>query len=189
MISLQEIRIFNRPRTRLGLALTLFFMSVVTPSVSFAQRHGRPFSVPAKHKLVVLSVEGKIATPLYLSFADLRSLPRSTVNVVQGSGETWIYEGVALVDILRRAGAPFGSANKTELRTYVEAISRDEARAVFSLAEIDPSFLGSNIVIADTLNGTPFGGVLPKLCLIAGTDKQPGRSIQNLATIRVRRVR
>jgi hypothetical protein len=70
----------------------------------------------------------------------------------------------------------------------VEAISHNGSHVIFSLAELDPAFANSNVLVADTLNGTPFAPELG-LVLIAGTDKLSLRSVQHLITVRVRRVR
>jgi hypothetical protein len=109
------------------------------------------------------------------------------VRIAQSPGETFLYEGVPLIEILRRAGAPVGGQNKEEMRIYVEAVSRNGSRVIFSLAELDPAFSESNVLVADTLNGTPFPEA--ELLLIAGTDKVALRSLQHLFTIRVRRLR
>jgi DMSO/TMAO reductase YedYZ molybdopterin-dependent catalytic subunit len=128
---------------------------LLIPVFSSAQRHGSTASFPVRHKTTVLTIEGQIAKPLYLTLADFRSFPRSTIRTAQSPGETVLYEGVPLVELLRKAGAPIGGRNKEEMRTYVEAVSRDGSHVIFSLAELDPAFTDSNVLVADTLNGTP----------------------------------
>lgn len=177
-------------RVRLARAYCAVLVAVLyllTPGFSSAQRHGRASSFPVKHKTMVLTVEGRVAKRLYLTPTDFRSFSRSTVRIIQSPGNTDVYEGVPLIEILRKAGAPIGGQNKEELRTYVEAISSNGSRVIFSLAELDPAFTESNILVADTLNGTP--SPQAELILVAGTDKVTLRSVQHLITIRVRRVR
>ena len=177
-------------RSRSSLAFALFLVCALTPPSMTAQRHGRAFSVPARHKSPALTVEGKITSPLYLYPADFRLLPRTTVSIVQSTGESWNYEGVSLIDVLRRAGVPLGpEKRKRELLTYVEAVSRDGSHVIFSVSEVDPAFNESHFLIADTLNGSALGKGVLKLSLIAGGDKPPGRSVDNLVSLRVRRVR
>ncbi len=168
-------------------AALIAVLYLLIPMSSNAQRHGRGPLFPVKQKTAILTVEGRIDKPLYLSLADFRSFPRSTIRVCGSQGETLRYDGVLLIEILRRAGAPIGGRNKEEVRTYVEAVSRDGSRVIFSLAELDPAFAGSNVLVADTLNGTvsPQTGLL----LVAATDKVTLRSVQQLITIRVRRLR
>jgi len=168
-------------------AVLVGVLYLLAPAFGSAQRHGRPSSFPVKHKTTVLTVEGRDSKRLYLTPADFRSFPRSMVRIAQSPGETFLYEGVPLIEILRRAGAPVGGQNKEEMRIYVEAVSRNGSRVIFSLAELDPAFSESNVLVADTLNGTPFPEA--ELLLIAGTDKVALRSLQHLFTIRVRRLR
>jgi hypothetical protein len=78
-----------------------------------------------------------------------------TADLEPEVSETILYKGVPLIEILRKAGAPIGGRNKEEVRTYVEAVSRDGSHVIFSLAELDPAFTDSNVLVADTLNGTP----------------------------------
>ena len=116
-------------------AVLVAILYLLIPVFSSAQRHGRASSFPLKHKTTALTVEGRIARPLYLSRDDFRSFPRSTVRVAQSSGETFLYEGVPLIEILRKAGAPIGGLNKEELRTYIEVTSRKRAEKAVNTAQ------------------------------------------------------
>jgi hypothetical protein len=69
----------------------------------------------------------------------------------------------------------------------VEAIPRKGPRVIFSLAELDPAFRNSNVIIADTLNGATLDQKTG-LVLIAGSDKTSLRSIKDLIAIRARRL-
>src|SRR5580700_1445266 len=55
-----------------------------------------------------IQVTGDVPTPLSLSVADLASMPRQTAEVTEQDGTKTIYEGVALQDVLKKAGIPFG---------------------------------------------------------------------------------
>jgi len=168
-------------------ALLVAALYFLTPAVSSAQRHGRASSLTLKHTAAILTVEGRVAKPLYLSATDFQSYPRSTVQVNTDSGETAVYEGVSLIEILRKAGAALGGQIKDEACTYVEAIARDGAHVIFSLSELDPALANSNVLVVDTPSSTASGHA--ELVLIVGTDKVRLRTVQHLATIRVRRLR
>lgn len=55
-----------------------------------------------------LNVDGEVAHPLKLSAADMAKLPRQTVSAKDHDGKTAVFEGVALVEILKIAGVEFG---------------------------------------------------------------------------------
>jgi hypothetical protein len=174
---------FIRYYALLFLAVTLGFFTIS----SSAQRHGRSLVYPNKPKPVLLRVEGHVPNPLSLSLEDFRLYPRSTTQIAQNGGET--YEGVALSEILRRAGAPIdGGRDKAEMRMCVEVISRNGPRVVFSLAELDPAFVDSNVIVADMHNGGSFDPNVG-LFLVAGSDKIQLRSVEHVLAIRVRRLR
>src|SRR5277367_429369 len=84
-----------------AVALALFFAagparSGQTPSASVG---------PAE-----LKISGAVETPLTLTEADLKKMPRKTLSVVNPhEKKTEVYEGVALAELLHRAGAPQGA--------------------------------------------------------------------------------
>lgn len=59
--------------------------------------------------------------------------------------------------------------------------------ACVSLAELDPAFANSNVLVVDTPNSPPSS--YADLLLIVGTGKVTLRTVQHLTTIRVRRLR
>src|SRR5262245_8707075 len=135
-----------------------------------------------------LTVAGDVATPLSLTADQLKTLPRTKVDVNE-DGRTQVYEGVLVGEILRRAGAPLG----TELRgnaiaTYVVATANDGYQVVFSLAELDPAFTGNDIIVADTIDGKPLFDYQGPLRIVAPHDKRGARSIRMLLRIEVVRL-
>src|SRR5258707_6518848 len=68
-----------------------------------------------------LRVSGTVSTPLTLTVADLKRMPRKTLTIVNPHGKkTEKYEGVELQEILRRAGVPQGEALRgPAMVTYV----------------------------------------------------------------------
>jgi molybdopterin-dependent oxidoreductase-like protein protein len=66
------------------------------------------------------------------------------------------YEGVALEELLRRAGATLGEQLRGRaMASYVIAEGEDGYRVVFSLAELDSGILESEVIVADTVDGAP----------------------------------
>lgn len=59
---------------------------------------------------VLLAVGGEVATPLKPTRADLDNYPRQALRAKDHDGKDYKYEGVAIVDILQKAGLKFGDA-------------------------------------------------------------------------------
>lgn len=133
---------------------------------------------------------GPVKTPLKLTIADLKKMPRTTLSLTNPHNQNKkVYEGVLLEELLRRAGVTQG----TDLRgpamaTYVLAEAADGYRVIFSLAELDSGILGSNVIVADTMDGKPLGADLGPFRLVAPHEKRPARWARMLKSITVVRL-
>ncbi len=128
--------------------------------------------------------------PVILSPADFRALPHVTITVHNGhnnAAET--YSGVPLATLLAKVNAPLGKELHGEAMTsYVIATGSDGYAVVLSLAEVDPSFHGGQVLVADTRDGQPLGKNGP-FQLIVADDKRPARWVHNLNSIAVQHAR
>jgi hypothetical protein len=127
---------------------------------------------------------------LAFSSADLKALPHITVTVHNPhSNADETYSGVRLADLLGKAGAPLGSELRGEaLGDYIVATGADGYRAVFALAEVDPSFHPGEVLVADAMNGKPLDAHTGPFRLVVTEDKRPARYVRNLATIELKSV-
>jgi DMSO/TMAO reductase YedYZ molybdopterin-dependent catalytic subunit len=134
-----------------------------------------------------LKIGGEVTTPLSLSLADLKKMPRQTLKVVNPhSKKRETYQGVSLQELLHRAGVPQGEKLRGKaMSTYVLATAADGYRVVFSLAELDSGFLDSDVIVADTLDGAPLGPNEGPLKLVAPRDKRPARWIRMVKSLTV----
>jgi hypothetical protein len=136
-----------------------------------------------------LKVQGDVGTTLTLSPGDVKSMPRTTVSV-QDEGRTVKYEGVLVGELLKRAGAPLGGELRgNAVATYVIASASDGYQVVFSLAELDPAFTGSEIIVADTVDGKPLFAYQGAFRIVAPKDLRGARSIRMLERLDVIRLR
>ena len=136
-----------------------------------------------------LIVGGDVATPLTLAVDDLKTLPRTTVEV-QEDGRTLKYEGVLVGELLKRAGVPLGAELRGDaVASFIVASASDGYRAVFSLAEVDPAFTRNDIVVADTIDGKPLFAYQGPVRLVAPKDARGARSIRMLQRIDVVRLK
>jgi DMSO/TMAO reductase YedYZ molybdopterin-dependent catalytic subunit len=132
-----------------------------------------------------LKVSGGVSTPLTLTVADLKTMPRKTLTVVNPHyKKTEKYEGVALEEILRKAGVPQGEALRgPAMATYVVTEGADAYRVVFSLAELDSGIADSEVLVADTMDGAPLGDKLGPFRLVAPHEKRPARWVRMLKSL------
>ncbi len=139
-----------------------------------------------------LTIAGDVTTPLTLTKADLAKMPRTSVKV-KGEGDDAVettYEGVLLYDVLKQAGAPLDKQLMGKaLATYLLAEAKDGYQVVYSLAELDPNFGASKIIVADTINGKPLFPYQGPFRLVVPSDKKAARGIRMLEKITVVRLR
>jgi len=134
-----------------------------------------------------LKIGGAVSTPLTLTAADLKNMPRTTLHVTnphENKSET--YEGVLLEELLRRAGAPHGDQLRGPLMTsYVIAEAQDGYKVVFALAELDSGIMSSEVLVADTADSAPIDSKRGPFRLVAPHDKRPARWVRMLKSITV----
>jgi DMSO/TMAO reductase YedYZ molybdopterin-dependent catalytic subunit len=166
-------------RVSLLAILSISFVTAHSPrQTAFAQ------TVPTPTEL---RISGAVATPLVLTLADLKNMPRKKLTVVNPhSNKTEAYEGVLLEELLRKAGVPQGeNLRGPAMASYVLAEAADGYRVVFSLAELDSGILDSEVIVADTMDGAPLGEKQGPFRLVAPHEKRPARWVRMLKSITV----
>src|ERR1700689_3751681 len=88
----------------------------------------KPSSGPSDFK-----ISGAVTTPLDLTAADLKGMPRKSLRVdIFSSKKSEVYEGVLVEDLLQKAGVPQGEALRGQaMATYVLVEDADNYRVVF----------------------------------------------------------
>ena len=134
-----------------------------------------------------LKIAGAVSTPLTLTAADLKNMPRTILKVTnphENKSET--YEGVLLEELLRKAGAPHGDQLRGPLMAYyVIAEAEDGYKVVFALAELDSGIMNSEVLVADTVDGAPIDAKRGPFRLVAPRDKRPARWVRMLKSVTV----
>jgi hypothetical protein len=144
-------------------------------------------ALPSAKDTLLLSA-GHYHAPLTLTAADLKAKPHVTVTVHNPhSNNEETYSGVSLATLFSEMGAPLGKDLRgPALATYLVATGSDGYRAVFSLAEIDPSFHPGDVIVADAMNGKPLDPQTGPFRLVVTEDKRPARSVRNLVSIELK---
>ncbi len=136
-----------------------------------------------------LAVNGDVASPLVLTIADLAKLPRERITLQEPDGSKIEYEGVPVLEILKKAGAPVGKELRGKaLASYVLATAHDGYQVVFALAEFDPEFAGERVIVADQRDGKPLFQYQGPLRIVSGSDKRLARSVRMLEKLEVVRL-
>jgi DMSO/TMAO reductase YedYZ molybdopterin-dependent catalytic subunit len=134
-----------------------------------------------------LKIGGAVSTPLTLTVADLKNMPRTVLHVTnphENKAET--YEGVLLEELLRRAGVPQGDQLRGKLMaTCVTAEAEDGYKVVFAIAELDSGIANAEVLVADTVDGAPIDTKRGPFRLVVPHDKRPARWVRMLKSITV----
>jgi DMSO/TMAO reductase YedYZ molybdopterin-dependent catalytic subunit len=135
-------------------------------------------------------ISGAVNMPLDLTVADLKAMPRKTLRVDNAhSKKAEVYEGVLVEDLLQKAGVPQGEQLRgPAMATYVLVEAADNYRVVFALEEFNSSFMDSEIIVADTMDGAPIPGALGPFRLVAPHEKRPARWVEMVKSLTVVRV-
>jgi len=134
----------------------------------------------------VLAVQGDVASPLSLTAGDLAKMPRETVSIPAPDGTKIVYEGVTLLEVLKKAGAPLGEKLRGKaLASYVLAMAHDGYQVAFTLGELDPQFGNESILVADKRDGKPLPDKQGPFRLVCPNDKEGARSVRMLETLHV----
>ena len=137
-------------------------------------------------KSPALTVGGEVETALSLSLEDLKAMGRQRAEV-DVQGRRAMYEGVALTEILRRAGVVVGRAplRGKALTAAVVVTARDGFQAVFALAELDPASNEHRVVVADTRDGKALAADEGPLRVVSPSDKYPARWVRSVVRVTV----
>jgi hypothetical protein len=156
---------------------------LLVPALGARQQSPVAASAPA------LTIGGDVPRPVSLTAADLRSMPRTRVEHKEKDG-TRVYEGVLVSAVLELAGVALGERLRGKgLASYVLASARDGYQVVFSLAELDPSFMTNEVIVADTVDGAPVGSEVGPLRIVAPKESRGSRSIRMLERLEIVQLR
>jgi DMSO/TMAO reductase YedYZ molybdopterin-dependent catalytic subunit len=135
---------------------------------------------------VLLTVGGEVEHPLALTRADLDKFARQRVRAKDHDGKEYDYEGVALGDLLQKAGVKFGDALRGKaLATYLLVEATDGYQAVYALPELDPPTTDRLILLADRQDGAAFPANVGPLKIIARGDKTHARWVRQVKLLTI----
>src|ERR1700754_1740054 len=134
-----------------------------------------------------VKVSGEVTTPLTLTAADLTAMPRATATAKDKQGVPHTFSGVAIADILNKAGVTTGRQLKGEnLAKYLLVTCADNYQVVFSLAELDSSFTDRVVILADQVDGKPLPAGTGPFRMVVPGEKKPARNCFQVTGMAVR---
>ena len=169
-------------KSRTALAVFFVLLALVVSALS---------ALPGAHAQTTagatLTIGGHVSQPLALSADDLKQMPRKTLSVLNPhEKKNEVYEGVLVEELLKRAGVPQGEKLRgAALATYLIFEADDGYRAVFSIAELDSGITDSEVIVADTLDGTALPAKIGPFRLVAPKEKRPAHWVRMLKSITV----
>jgi DMSO/TMAO reductase YedYZ molybdopterin-dependent catalytic subunit len=115
------------------------------------------------------------------------ALPRTEVKLVDHHDQKErSFSGVAMRELLARAGAPLGDKLRGQAHlTGVIVRCKDNYAVLFALAEFDENFSARTIVLADKENGKALPPSAAPLRLVAPGDKRGARSARQVTAIEI----
>jgi hypothetical protein len=120
-----------------------------------------------------------------VTLTEILSLPHIVVTVSEQSQQTQ-FEGVPLSTILQRVGYDAGYGLHGPLLMQALLVeAADGEQVAFSLAEIDPTFVANNVILADKRNGKELSTREGPFRVIAPKDKRMDRWLPQVTTLRV----
>lgn len=130
--------------------------------------------------------DGVSKPALQLTLADLAAMPRVTLQGKTHDGKEHSFEGVAVAELLHRAGLPQGEEMRGPmLARYVLVSAHDGYRAIFSLPELDPAFTDGRALVADRMDGQPLSAHDGPLRLVLPSEKRETRWVRMVERIQI----
>lgn len=134
-----------------------------------------------------VTVGGDVPHPFTLTDSVMAQLPHRQAQATDHGQAPATYDGVALRDVLARAGVPLGGALRgPALATYVLCSAADGYRVVFALAELDSAFTDNVVLVATRKDGQPLSAHEGPVRIVAPGEHRPARWIRQLTAITVR---
>lgn len=133
-----------------------------------------------------VTITGEVATPLDLKLQDLSAFKQVSKKVKDRDGKEHEFKGVALIELLEKAGVTTGSKLRGEnLAKYVLITAADGYEVIYAFAEIDPEFASQVIILATEKDGQPLPAGEGPFRIITPNDKKPARWIREVRSIKV----
>jgi hypothetical protein len=156
-------------------------------SIVFGQGIQQPKRLPPEIGQATITVTGISGTMATLTTEDLAKLPQQTVKTTN-HGTPVTFEGVLLNDVLAKVALPAGEAYNSQAASYYLTVeANDGYKAIFSWAEIDPSFTDRKVYVVTVRDGKLLPDKDGPFELIVPGEKRNSRWVRQLKALTIRR--
>lgn len=109
--------------------------------------------------------------------------------MLRGHGQTHVYEGPLLIDVLAKVGAPTGKSLRGRALAQAVLVEASDGYVVaLGLAEADPGTRAQRIILADKADGAPLNATDGPFRLVVEGDLRPARSARMVRKISIVRL-
>jgi len=132
------------------------------------------------------TVTGEVTTALDLKKSDLSGYKQISHKVKDRDNKEHEFKGVALFELLEKAGVTTGSKLRGEnLAKYILIRAADGYEVVYALPEVDPEFTDQIIMLATEKDGQPLPNGEGPFRIITPNDKKQARWIREVRSIKI----
>lgn len=111
---------------------------------------------------------------------------RIDVQAREKDGSMHTFSGVAVSDLLQKAGVPMGNQLRGEnMAQYLVVKASDKYRVLFALPELDSAFTDRTVIVADQMDGQPLRQDRGPYRIIVPGEKKPARWIYRVTSLAV----
>lgn len=170
--------------TIIGFSLTVALIQVAGQAMPSPASETLKTTTAPLDALLFTSENGKQQS---LRFAEISKLKRLTVKA-SDHGKEAVFEGVALVDVLKLGGVEFGEALRGKrMATFLLVEAADNYQAVFALPEIDPGFTDKIIILGDKRDGRGLSKDEGPWRIVVPDEKCPARWVRQVVGLKILR--
>jgi hypothetical protein len=133
-----------------------------------------------------ITISGEVSRAVTFKKSDLAAFETQTFKAKDRDGKEHEFAGVALFELLKKAGVANGGQLRGEnLAKYVIIQAADGYEVLFSLPEIDPEFTSQVVLLATQKDGTQMTTGEGPFRVIVPNDKKQARWIREVRAIKV----
>ncbi|MFD2201663.1 molybdopterin-binding protein [Shivajiella indica] len=146
-------------------------------------------TVAQSYQHATIKFTGEFPNPFELSMEDLKSMPQSEVPGKDKDEKIHRFQGVFLIDLLKKGGLEFGTGLKGKNQAqYLLVEAADGYKVIFSLPEIDPEFSGKQIIVAHSRDGIALEEGVGPFRFVVPEEKLHARWIREVVAIKLIKV-
>jgi DMSO/TMAO reductase YedYZ molybdopterin-dependent catalytic subunit len=137
-------------------------------------------------EILSIKFSGEFPIPFDLSLEELKAMPQIEVSGKDKDEEIHQFQGVLLIDLLKKAGLELGTGLKGKKQAqYLLVEAADGYKVVFSLPEIDPEFSGKQILVAHSRDGIPLEKGVGPFRLVVPEEKLNARWVREVIAVKL----